>query len=243
VFCTLIYPRTQLQEDFHRLFVYPSFLKTIMSILPKRPMVPLGHVFQDGSAAPAFVLEAFVDYCCPFSARLFKRLTEEVAPAFPQMRLIVHQVPQPWHSQSVLLHESVAAVRHCYGLATTNEYQALLFANQKQFFDTNAMDLSRNQITQKLAELAATLDNVEQAAVLARMTVDTSNPDSLNAGTPSTRVIKFYVKAHRKLGIHVTPTTRINGLEHDTSSGWTLEQWGEFLAPYVAFSARGYKRN
>lgn len=211
--------------------------------LPKRPMVPLGHVFQEGGDKPALILEAFIDYCCPFSARLFKRLTEEVAPAFPQMRLVFYQVPQPWHSQSVLLHESVAAVRHCHGLATTNEYQALLFANQKHFFDTHVMDLSRNQITQKLAELAATLDNVVQADVLARMTVDTSDPNVLNAGTPSTRVIKFYVKAHRKLGIHVTPTTRINGLEHETSSGWTLDQWSEFLAPYVACAARGYKRN
>ena len=211
--------------------------------LPKRPMVPLGHLYHDGGAAPVLVLEAFVDYCCPYSARLFKRLTEEVSPAFPQMRLIFQQVPQPWHSQSVLLHESVAAVRHCYGIAKTNEFQALLFANQKMFFDSNSMDMSRNQITGELAKLAATLEGVDEKAILARMTVDTSDPNVLNAGTPSTRVIKFYVKAHRKLGIHVTPTTRINGLEADTSSGWTLDQWSEFLEPYMACAGQGYKRN
>eukprot|EP00946_MAST-07B_sp_MAST-7B-sp1_P003650 g3650.t1 len=206
-------------------------------------MVPLGHVFQDGGPSPILVVEAFVDYCCPYSARLFKRLTEEVAPRFPQMRLVFHQVPQPWHCQSTLLHESVAAVRHCYGLAKTNEYQALLFSNQVKYFDSNSMDMSRNQITNSLAELAAKLDDVDSRRVLERMTVDTSNPDVLNAGTPSTRVIKFYVKAHRKLGIHVTPTTRINGLEQETSSSWTLEQWSEFLAPYMACAAKGYKRN
>ena len=207
-------------------------MATTVHPLPNRPMVPLGHVFQDGGDSPVFVFEAFIDYCCPYSARLFRRITEEVAPLYPEGCFIFQQVPQPWHMQSVLMHESVAAVRHCYGIKKTNEYQTLLFAHQKEFFDTNVMDLSRNQITQKLAELAATLNDVRVEDIVARMTVDTSNPNELNAGTPSTQVIKFYVKAHRKLGIHVTPTTRLNGLEHETSSGWTSEQWNKFLAPY-----------
>ena len=43
------------------------------SLPPNGPLAPLGHVWMN--SASQVVIEAFVDYCCPYSARLFKRLT------------------------------------------------------------------------------------------------------------------------------------------------------------------------
>jgi hypothetical protein len=31
----------------------------------------------------------------------------------------------------------------------------------------------------------------------------------------------------------VSPTTTLNGMVCDTSSGWSLDQWKEFLDPHV----------
>jgi len=210
-----------------------------MPELPKKPLAPLGHAWHLGGSLPNAVIEIFVDYCCPFSARLFKRFTTEVIPflsedAASSVRVIFQQLPQPWHPQSTLLHEAVIAVRHLYGLEKTNEFQTVLFQHQKSFYDSATEDMPRAKIAEALAELAASkISGVDKDAVLERLRVDRSDPEVLNGGTASTRVLKFYVKQHRLLGIHVTPTTRVNGIVCDTSSGWTKEAWLDFLAPYI----------
>ena len=131
------------------------------------------------------------------------------------------------------LHESVIAVRHLYGLQATNKYQTLLFSGQQSFFDTKVEDMTRSDVADNLAEIAGTIEGVEKSRVLERLKVDRSDPEVLNGGTASTRVLKFYVKQHRLLGIHVTPTTRVNGIVCDTSSSWTVDEWKSFLAPYL----------
>jgi hypothetical protein len=217
--------------------------------LPRQPAVPLGHLWCWPSPAPEpfLVLEVFVDYCCPFCARIFKRLTEEVIPAFngdstPRIKLIFQQLPQPWHPQSSLMHESVCAIRHLYGIQATNDYQRLLFASREQFVDAVVMDETRTSISQRLAALAATLEGVEEDAVMERLKVIVTETQK-NSGSASIRVLKFYVKQHRQLGIHVTPTCRINGMIVETSSSWTLEQWQDYLNPMISLSEGGYKRN
>ena len=57
--------------------------------------------------------------------------------------------------------------------------------------------------------------------------------DNKNPGVPATRILKFYTKAARQVSIHVSPTTRINGVTVDTSSGWSLDEWKEFLDPIL----------
>ena len=42
------------------------------------------------------------------------------------------------------------------------------------------------------------------------------------------------VKHHRQLGIHVTPTCRVNGITTtDTSSSWSKAEWAAFLDPLL----------
>ena len=69
-----------------------------------------------GSAASAIevgqrhTLELFADYVCPFSARIYRRVMEEVMPWLEEAHpgkvefVFRHQV-QPWHPQSALCHE------------------------------------------------------------------------------------------------------------------------------------------
>jgi len=212
--------------------------------LPNQPCVPLGHLWNWPSPAPEpfLVLEAFVDYCCPFSALMFKRLTEEVIPHynkdFPRIKLIIQQVPQPWHMQSSLMHESVCAVRHLYGINVTNTYQTLLLSRRDEYTDVVCQDETRNQICQRLSDLAAVVEGVESEAVMSRLRIRLIDNER-NSGSESTRVLKFYIKQHRQLGIHVTPTCRINGVVIETSSGFTLDNWVALLEPMVQLAESG----
>jgi hypothetical protein len=223
---------------------------TMTSIVkPNRPCAALGHAWQwPGNSEPFLTLEVFIDYCCPFSARIFTKLTEEVIPHYnttetpSAIKLIFQQIPQPWHPQSATMHESVLAVRHLYGIEKTNEYQALLMAAREDFTDYRCCNETRMQTSSRLAELAGTLDGIDAKDVMVRLTPVFSET-SKNSGSPSIRVLKFYVKQHRQLGIHVSPTCRINGMVVDTSSGWTLKQWNEFLDPMIQLASSGYKRN
>ena len=128
------------------------------------------------------------------------------------------------------------------GIQATNDYQRLLFASRDQFVDAVVMDESRTSISQRLAALAATLDGVEEEAVMERLKVIVTDTQK-NSGSASIRVLKFYVKQHRQLGIHVTPTCRINGMIVETSSSWTLKEWQDYLDPMISLSEGGYKRN
>ena len=218
-----------------------------MASLPNRPCAALGHPWNWSSTTePLLTLECFVDYCCPFSSKIFTALTEQVIPHYnkesPKIKLIFQQIPQPWHPQSATMHESVCAVRHLYSIDITNLYQQLLMAHRNEYTDSICCNETRIQTSQRLAELAGSLEGVDVNNVMERLTpvfTDTSK----NSGSPSIRVLKFYVKQHRQLGIHVSPTCRMNGMIVDTSSGWSLEQWQEFLDPMVSLAGRGYKRN
>ena len=208
---------------------------------PRRPAVPLGHpIGWDASAGrdPQVVLEVFVDWCCPFSKRIYDRLVGEVIPHYKAkgpglLKVVLQMVPQPWHPQSGSMHEAVIAVRQIAGLAKANEYIAVLLGRRDDFVDVKTQDMSRNQIYQALAKLATEI-GVEEQAVMQQLSIDTSKGQ--NSGNQATRVLKLYVKAHRQCGIHVTPTCRVNGMVVDTSSSWTLQQWQEFLDPMLAFA-------
>lgn len=67
---------------------------------------------------------------------------------------------------------------------------------------------------------------VDAAAVRDQLTI---KPD-LKSGNLVRGLFKQYVKFARKNGMHVSPTVVVNGLEEGSiSSGWTLEQWKEYV--------------
>lgn len=188
------------------------------------------------------VIEVFLDYCCPFSARMFKTLQSTVGPmigANPEwtksVELIFRQQIQPWHPSSTLMHEAALAVLRLYPKKFWN-YSSELFEHQSEFFDVNVVAETRNQTYERLAKLAGGVPEVNEAEVLKLLRIsDKPGADgSLNAGNQVTADVKLITKMHRLVGIHVTPTVLFDGVvQGNVSSAWTGDQWKDFLANNV----------
>ena len=183
-------------------------------------------------------IEAFLDFCCPFSAKHWKCFVLEVLPLFKERGVNYrhYNVAQPWHAQSSYMHEAALAVEAIDADKYT-PFATALFANQAQFFDDTTWDKSRAQIYGELAGLAASAVGVDAGALsakLARKVVEGAH----NTGNEATDTLKFYTKFHRTRGIHVTPTVMVNGVVDDSiSSGWSLEQWTTYLDTMLPPSA------
>ncbi|KEF54330.1 uncharacterized protein A1O9_09496 [Exophiala aquamarina CBS 119918] len=187
-------------------------------------------------------IELYLDYVCPFSAKIFKTFYTEVQPviekqyASPGVRVIFRQQIQPWHPSSTLTHEAGAAV-----LRTAPQsfwaFSEKLFEEQKEYFDVNVVNESRNDTYKRLAKLAGSVDGIDEKTIYDLLVVsDQPGPDgSLNIGNKVTDDVKFQVKANRVTGVHVTPTVLFNGVEERSiGSSWTVEQWEEWLRKNVS---------
>ncbi|KAI0187841.1 thioredoxin-like protein [Xylaria flabelliformis] len=195
-----------------------------------------------GAVPPTLhTLELFLDYVCPFSARQFKTIYNVVAPLIKSnpkwassVQFIFRQQIQPWHPSSTLTHEAAVAVLQ----AAPEKYWAFsdaLFADQTSYFDVSVVNETRNQTYRRLAKLAASV-GVDEAAVYDRLVISDKPADdgSLNTGNKVTNDIKVLVKTARLVGVHVSPTVIFNGVvANDISSGWTKEQWEEWLTKNI----------
>ncbi|TRX88772.1 hypothetical protein FHL15_010342 [Xylaria flabelliformis] len=195
-----------------------------------------------GAVPPTLhTLELFLDYVCPFSARQFKTIYNVVAPLIKSspkwassVQFIFRQQIQPWHPSSTLTHEAAVAVLQ----VAPEKYWAFsdaLFADQTSYFDVSVVNETRNQTYRRLAKLAASV-GVDEAAVYDRLAISEKPADdgSLNTGNKVTNDIKVLVKTARLVGVHVSPTVIFNGVvANDISSGWTKEQWEEWLTKNI----------
>ncbi|KAI0873844.1 thioredoxin-like protein [Hypoxylon argillaceum] len=196
-----------------------------------------------GSAvAPTLhTLELFLDYVCPYSARQFNTIYNVVAPlvrANPKwsssVQFILRQQVQPWHPSSTLAHEAALAVLHV-APAKYWAFSDALFKDQQAYFDVNVVAETRNQTYRRLAKLASTV-GVDEAAVydLLEISDKPAADGSLNIGNKVTNDLKVLVKIARLVGVHVSPTVIFNGVvANDISSGWTKEQWEEWLTKNI----------
>ncbi|KZZ90184.1 Thioredoxin-like fold protein [Moelleriella libera RCEF 2490] len=197
---------------------------------------------SSASAAPhsTHTFELYLDYCCPFSAKIFRNLTKEVIPAIREntewsskLTLIFRQQVQPWHPSSTLMHEAGLAVLR---LAPEKfwDFSAQLFEEQKDYFDVSVVNETRNATYGRLAKVAAKV-GVDESEVLKLLKIGDSASDkgSLNIGNQVTNDLKVITKMNRLIGVHVTPTVVFDGVVQDTSSGWTLDQWKEWLSKNV----------
>jgi len=186
-------------------------------------------------------LELYLDYVCPFSAKMFATIHNSVQPLIkkkytsPGVRIIFRQQIQPWHPSSTLVHETGAAV---LSLAPSQfwTFSALLFEHQKEYFDVNVVNETRNETYKRLAKLAGEVEGVDEKKVLGLLTVsDKPGEDGgLNIGNGVTNDVKQMVKANRVIGAHVTPTVFFNGVEERSiGSSWSVEQWDEWLEKNV----------
>jgi protein-disulfide isomerase len=63
-----------------------------------------GHVLNAGNGDQPHLIEVFMDFTCPFSAKMWLPLVtndDNVAKAFPNVRIVMHQLPQPWHRMKI----------------------------------------------------------------------------------------------------------------------------------------------
>lgn len=177
-----------------------------------------------------------LDYVCPFSAKMYKTLHDHVFPVIKnkygnQLQVIFRQQIQPWHPSSTLVHEAATAVLRL-SPHKFYDFSTALFDEQKEYFDVNVVNESRNQTYKRLAKLAANSTGLKEDEVYSLLEIsDKPGEDgSLNSGNKVTDDIKVQVKANRLTGVHVTPTVLFNGIvENSISSSFTKEQWEEWL--------------
>ncbi|AEO70527.1 uncharacterized protein THITE_2156298 [Thermothielavioides terrestris NRRL 8126] len=229
-----------------------------------------GHrlVITDATASgpsanePLHTLEFYLDYVCPFSAKLFKTLTTTVIPHIRsnpalagRVQLILRQQIQPWHPSSTLVHEAALAVNRLLlqrasssgdaaaAAAAAAEqfwtFSGALFARQTAFFDEAVARETRNETYRRLARLAAEALGdglVSEADVYGLLEVREGEVggEGKNAGNAVTADVKTVVKMARLTGVHVSPTVLFNGVVvGEISSGWTGEQWIEWLGKNI----------
>ncbi|MCJ1302328.1 hypothetical protein MMC08_005131 [Hypocenomyce scalaris] len=199
-----------------------------------------GQAFAVGvTPKTVHTLELYLDYVCPFSAKMFATLHSSVFPLvqkkYPQkVRFIFRQQIQPWHPSSTLVHEAGAAILR---LAPEKfyDFSAQLFKEQKEYFDVNVVNETRNDTYRRLAKVAGKV-GVDEGEVYGLLEVG-GKPDkdgALNVGNKVTDDVKLMVKANRLTGVHVTPTVLFNGVvENSISSSFTPQQWEQWLEKNV----------
>lgn len=191
----------------------------------------IGHTVGTGKVH----LGVYLDYCCPFSGKMYNMLFGKVKPHYGEkVKLTFYHQVQPWHPQSTYMHEAALAVAKVAGEDAFWKFSTALFENAETYYDVNTFDLTRRQIYESLAELAGSV-GVDKAKVMNELVLSAEALASgqKNPGNGVTQNVKWEVKASRQMSMHVSPTTTLNGLVYDTSSGWSLEQWTELLDPLV----------
>ena len=158
----------------------------------------------DISPKAVHTIELFLDYVCPFSAKMFNTLYTSVLPdiskKYPsKVQLIFRQQIQPWHPSSTLVHEAGAAVLR---LAPDKfwPFSKALFEKQTEYFDVKVVNETRNNTYKRLATLAASV-GLDEGKVYELLEIPDkpSQDGSLNVGNKVTDDIKQMVKVGRVL--------------------------------------------
>ncbi|KAB5549778.1 thioredoxin-like protein [Coniochaeta sp. 2T2.1] len=191
---------------------------------------------------PLHTIEVYLDYTCPFSAKMFKTLHQSLIPRLRpsplghKVQLIFRPQIQPWHPSSTLTHEAALAVSRL-APAKFWDFAAALFADQKSYFDVGVVNETRNATYRRLAKLARESVGVDEEEVYRLLEVpDRPGKDgALNVGNGVTDDLKVLVKMARLVGVHVSPTVLLDGVEaREISSSWDVDQWIEWLGKKVA---------
>eukprot|EP00698_Gefionella_okellyi_P004609 TRINITY_DN14214_c0_g1_i1.p1 TRINITY_DN14214_c0_g1~~TRINITY_DN14214_c0_g1_i1.p1 ORF type:complete len:190 (+),score=35.18 TRINITY_DN14214_c0_g1_i1:175-744(+) len=174
-----------------------------------------------GSATAPIVVEAFLDYLCPFSKKAYPRLKELVEHYQGQVAVRVINWLQPWHPQCFVVLRGAMAALQAGGIDAYWRASDQLFDAYDSFKDEVVATESRVQTEARIAAIVTEKAGVESAAYAAAL--KDSNLDML---------IKFQQRYGRQNAIHVSPSFLINGLFcAEASSGWTLTDWKAVLDP------------
>ncbi|KAJ7034141.1 hypothetical protein C8F04DRAFT_1102379 [Mycena alexandri] len=204
-----------------------------MALQPSlRPLVIAG-TFE----AP-HTLDIFLDYVCPFSAKLALAIDSVLVPLLgpngkyhQKVKVIFRPQVQPWHAASTFVHEAgLAAAR--VSPDSFWPFSLALFKRQGEYFDIPTSTLTPLQIREKLTALAAEVVPANAVANFSDLLALKSSPNGGNAVTDD---LKYTIKFSRQNGIHVSPTVLWDGLvANEISSSWGEKEWTDFLAAKVA---------
>lgn len=152
-----------------------------------------------------------------------------------KLQVIFRQQVQPWHPSSTLVHEAALAVNQ---LAPSKfwTFSEALFNDQKSYFDVNVVNEPRNATYRRLAKLGADSTGVSEDELYKLLAIPEKAADdgSLNIGNGVTNDLKITIRIARLVGVHVSPTVIFNGVvNNDISSGWTADQWLEYLGKVI----------
>jgi len=177
------------------------------------------------------VLEIYIDFICPYSAKQLRGVKEHLVPLVENelkddLALVLRCTPQPWWASSTYTHEAFLAVLR------TDPSKAWPFAyalmdRQVEFSDKHVAEETPNATRRRLAKLAQETVGVDEKQVLDLLSL-LEGPG--HGGTKITDTLKQQIKLGRQNGIHVTPTCVLNGLiEPSISSSFGAEEWGAFV--------------
>jgi protein-disulfide isomerase len=206
-----------------------------MSVTPKFAAQVVQAV---GAFRSPNTIELYLDYVCPFSAKMWTTLNNgEILKKVQndkkyagKVRFILRQQIQPWHPSSTLVHEAAIAVMQIQPNKFI-DFSTLLFNRQKEYFDVNVVNETRNQTYKRLSDLAGEIGvDGKRVYDLLHISDQPAKDGSLNIGNGVTNDVKYMVKTNRLTGVHVTPTVVFNGaIENSISSSFTSDQWIEWL--------------
>ncbi|KAJ5037455.1 uncharacterized protein L3040_007630 [Drepanopeziza brunnea f. sp. 'multigermtubi'] len=199
-----------------------------------------GQKFAATKSPTLHTLEIYLDYVCPFSAKMFNTVYTSIFPLISKnyaskVQILFRQQIQPWHPSSTLVHEAGVAVLKVQP-DKFFEFSKALFDDAESFYDVNIVNEPRNKTYERLAKIGASVGVDEKEMYKLLHISDKPGEDgSLNSGNGVTNDLKVLVKMNRLVGIHVTPTVVFDGVvENGISSSFTVEQWEQWLEKNVA---------
>lgn len=219
------------------------------------PKYALSHYYHSAKTIAAklatspHVVNLYLDYNCPFSAKIFLKI-EEVIPKLQnenpsQFQFVFVNVIQPWHPSSVLLHEYALAVAQLLRETVPERSNELfwkvsgtLFKNKEKFYDSSTTNIGRNDLYISINDTV--FDDLdlpfEKSKVLKKLTVTEEKDISkaTNKGNDATVDVRYFTRYLRGVGVHVTPTVSVDGIVNDSiSSGSAVTELVEIFKGYL----------
>lgn len=168
-------------------------------------------------------VEVFLDYNCPYSGIMFKKVQDELLPRLQseglseKYNIVFVNVVQPWHGvQSSILHDVSFAVSRVKPELFWKVSRAF-FDNMTQFYDTEIEDKSRRELTREVIALVGQVPgisgtDVERITELVAVAGVKADGSANNVGNGVAKDSKYFARYARTLGVHVTPSVLVNGI-------------------------------
>ncbi|OBA24267.1 hypothetical protein METBIDRAFT_38236 [Metschnikowia bicuspidata var. bicuspidata NRRL YB-4993] len=205
------------------------------------PKFSLSHFFfkpNESRYKALNVVDLFLDYNCPYSAKIYYKFLK-VIPKLNQkhpgkFQFVFINVVQPWHPNSVLLHEFSLVVAESLRKndpETSNEKfwatSKVLFDNIERFYDSATVSLGRNEIYKLISDVVQKdLDfPLDKEGILGALSIKEADvPDASNSGNDAITDMKYFARYMRTIGVHVTPSVSVNGIVNTSVSSQLSEE-------------------